>query len=287
MANCNLNLKEITVSVYDGVTDRSGRLDSLHNFLFRPRIDLIMALRTAPDPDQQKRLKRLLPQATVSGIFAPVRRADALVRHSGLLCVDIDAKDNPNLRLHPRSFADMEEVAVAMRSVSGRGVFLIVPVSEPASHRLHFRAFQRVMQRRGVVIDRCCSDVCRLRCQSYDPEAWVNPSPRVFTELDMEVAAAQPRHPAFVAAPGSELESVDREIDRLTRAGIDITAPYGDWVRLCGALSKLGEAGRERFKRLSSLHPRYNPRECDRMFDAALRRNPPIGLGTFYYLSRK
>ena len=109
-----MNFQEIEISVYRGVRDTTGHKSSLYDFLSYVDKDVIEELRSTNDPLRKKQIKLSLPQATISGVFSPSRSAENLVSHSGLICVDIDRKDN----LHISNFdsligdvlRDIEEV---------------------------------------------------------------------------------------------------------------------------------------------------------------------------------
>lgn len=280
------NLNEIEITVYRGVRDTAGHRGSLGEFLACPDVDAIEALRSSSDPEERRQIKQALPQATVSGIFEPSRRADRLVRHSGLICVDIDAKDNPcigNADLTAHFFAMFDEILYAARSVGGRGYFAIIPLRYPERHKEHFLSLVRRFDARGITVDRACGDVCRLRCQSYDPRPYHNPAARPYEGL---YAPPRPVLRPF-AAPSGEAEARVAALCRsIAQQHLDLTADYSDWVRLGAALSTLGEAGRRWYHIISAQNPGYDPAVCDRKFDNLLRTNRRITLGTFFYLCR-
>ena len=59
--------------------------------------ELVDRIRAEPDKARRSELKRGLPCVTISGEFAGGHKAEHLVRHSGLICVDFDAADNPDM----------------------------------------------------------------------------------------------------------------------------------------------------------------------------------------------
>ena len=92
------NLFDTKISFYENVADNVGTEISLRDFLFCDQYkEQIEHIRSIVDEEQQKSLKKKLPQATISGTFAPTRKAENLVAHSNLLCIDIDRKDNPDV----------------------------------------------------------------------------------------------------------------------------------------------------------------------------------------------
>lgn len=82
----NMDFRQIEISVYRGVRDTNGHKSTLYDFLNNVEYDKIKELRASNDPIIRKQIKLSLPQATISGVFAPTRSADNLVKHSGLIC---------------------------------------------------------------------------------------------------------------------------------------------------------------------------------------------------------
>lgn len=160
-----MDFRKIEISVYSGVLDTIGHRSTLFDFLNNVDYDAISELRASADPVRCKEIKLALPQATISGVFSPTRSAENLVRHSGLICVDIDRKDNLHIdnfdTLIPDVFSRIEEVLFAAHSVSGQGYFLIIPLRYPHRHKEHFEALARQFAEMRISIDRACGDVCR------------------------------------------------------------------------------------------------------------------------------
>ena len=53
-------------------------------------------IRKCRDSQKRRELKAQLPAITPSGIFT-VRRDQGLIQDSGLICLDLDGKDNPHI----------------------------------------------------------------------------------------------------------------------------------------------------------------------------------------------
>lgn len=275
MTNVMINREarpEFWVSLFKNFKDVRpiGQIDILH-WLLNPPSGLLQALdfiRNADDKEKRNALKALLPAVTPSGTFE-VRRADALIAHSGLICLDIDAGDNPSiddwnalkLRL-PLS----EHILYAGLSASGRGLFCLVPVSDGKRHLQHFFALERDFLEAGIVVDPSCKDVSRLRGFSHDPSAFVNLDARPYENVaDMSVTGhrtASERPLAHSPNPKTErlreaeestpaqrlLQPTDLSriatvleppkaakqrfldlLERIETKQIDITSSYGDW----------------------------------------------------------
>ena len=290
----NLNLifgkmksfQEIEITVYRGVKDRIGHLSTLHDFLTNVDALAIAELRSCSDAERKRQIKMSLPQATISGVFSPTRSAENLVRHSGLICVDIDRKDNEHIENFDTLIADVlsriDEVAYAAHSVSGKGYFVIIPLRYPLLHKAQFEQLVRVFSDMGIYIDKACGDVCRLRCQSYDEHPYINLDAKPFSGIYRE-----PKKPRQWCQCGYTESDVEEKVAWLCREvamrHIDLTANYEDWVKIGAALSSLGENGRQWFHLCSSQNSGYNPAECDRKFNNLLRSTRQIGIGTFFY----
>lgn len=284
-----MKFQDIQISVYRGVRDTKGHISTLSDFLSNVEYDAIQELRSCSDPEKRKRIKLSLPQATISGIFSPTRAAENLVRHSGLICVDIDKKDNLHLgnldTLIQDTLSRIDEVAYASQSVSGNRYFVIIPLKYPEAHKAHFEKLVRDFAALDIVIDRACGDVSRLRCQSYDLHQYINLEAKPYEGLYHE---PKPIRHVF-SYNFSDIDAEDKVTGLcriISQQHIDLTANYEDWMKIGAALSSLGESGRQWFHLCSAQNDKYNAAECDRKFNNLLRSNRRIGIGTFFYLCK-
>lgn len=145
-------------------------------------LDLI---RNTDDKETRNAIKARLPAVTPSGTFE-VRRADALIAHSGLICLDIDAGDNPSIddwNALKLRLPLAEHVLYAGLSASGRGLFCLVPIADGKQHLQHFIALERDFRKAGIVLDPSCKDVSRLRGFSHDVSAVVNFDARLYEKV--------------------------------------------------------------------------------------------------------
>ena len=131
----------------------------------------------ALDPVEQKEERRKLKQtlfsfATFSGTFAYRRRQD-LLRHSQLLCIDLDHVGEPCdvMPLKLRLAADPEfETALCFQSPSGDGVKWVVCIgTEQATHEEWFDATCMYLRDAyGLEADKACRDVTRCCFLPHD-----------------------------------------------------------------------------------------------------------------------
>jgi hypothetical protein len=113
---------------------------------------------------------------TFSGIFN-TRNDKALVKHSGLLCVDFDHLQNLNdikNRLLADEYFDTQLLFV---SPSGDGLKWIISIDTAAMpHGDYFAAVANyILQTYGVAVDKSGRDLSRACFLPHDPQAFINP----------------------------------------------------------------------------------------------------------------
>lgn len=287
-----MDIFQTHISVYNGVTDNTGTRIPLGTFLFcKEYKDDILRLRAVFDKETRNALKRSLPQATISGVFSPTRAKYNLSQHSGLICVDIDAKDNPDIldwETLKQDLSVLPQIAYCALSVSGKGLFLVIPLRYPEKHLQQFRQLQIDFRKMGIMIDSACSDITRLRCLSYDEHPIINENATLYEGVYVE----KPKHKSFPTCFIYEGENTSAEVAvycrKIQQCGIDITASYDDWLKVGCALATLGESGRSLFHICSRQNAKYNAAKTDKMFTDLLRRNyQQVNIGTFFWTCKQ
>lgn len=287
-----MDIFQTHISVYNGVTDNTGTRMPLGTFLFcKEYKDDILRLRAVFDKEKRNALKRSLPQATISGVFSPTRAKNNLSQHSGLICVDIDAKDNPDIldwETLKQDLSVLPQIAYCALSVSGKGLFLVIPLRYPEKHLKQFRQLQIDFRKMGIMIDSACSDITRLRCLSYDEHPIINENATLYEGVYVE----KPKHKSFPTCFIYESENTSAEVAvccrKIQQCGIDITASYDDWLKVGCALATLGESGRSLFHICSRQNAKYNAAKTDKMFTDLLRRNyQQVNIGTFFWMCKQ
>ena len=151
----------------------------------------ITELRAINEKSLRDAIKATLPACTISGTFSQ-RNSQSLIQHSGFICIDIDGKDNPtitNWQGLRDTLGTWEEVVCAALSVSGRGLFLIIAIAYPWKHREQFLALEKDFRNIGLVIDKQCKDVARLRVVTSDPQATWNENAKPYRKVIKEKPA--------------------------------------------------------------------------------------------------
>ena len=279
------SLFDAKISYYANVGDNVGTEISLRDFLFCNQYkEQIEHIRSITNEKLQKSLKKQLPLATISGTFAPIRKVENLVTHSNLLCIDIDKKDNMNVEWFDdlkHEWHNIPQILYAGHSIRGKGWFAIFRIAYPNTHEAQFDALQRDFASSGLVIDRACKDVSRMRFISYDPEPYVNEDATLYTKVWVEPKPKTKPHVSY--SGGDDMKQVEKCCRIITDRGIDITATYDDWFRVGAALASLGERGRGLYHLVSSQNAKYKAAETDKKFDNFLRNVSSINIGTFFH----
>jgi len=135
-----------------------------------------------------KAVKKQLPGVTISGTFTK-RNNDSLIKHSGFIAIDIDGADNPNISDWEGlrdTLGTWNEVLISALSVSGKGLFLVIPIAYPHKHREQYLALEKDFSEFGLVTDKQCKDVSRLRGITSDPKAIWNEEAQPYQKLIVE-----------------------------------------------------------------------------------------------------
>lgn len=236
-------------------------------------------IRAIDDADLRAKKKKQLPGFTPSGLFSE-RKAKGLLQHSGFICIDIDAKDNPQINDWQKFLYDVGSrysfVAYAGLSVSGNGAFLIVPIKHPERHTQHFDALVKELAP-FINVDKSGRDVSRYRFISYNEAPYINKDADPYTKYLEPVKAVRRDYRGVD-------EGVQLLYDAIMERGINITANYGDWLALACSLRAVPD-GRAMFNDLSSMDARYNREEADRQFDAVINGNG-YSIATFFWIAK-
>lgn len=281
----NNNIFDTEISIYNGVRDVYGITGTVWTFLTdREHIQEIEHLRSLPTKEKRNEAKKRLPQACISGVFSPTRKADNLIKHSRLICVDIDRQDNlqiDNWDEVKQELGKLPFIAYIGLSVSGNGYFAIIPLRYPDYHRQQFEQLKRDFGRMGINIDVACGDVCRMRTISYDPAPYINRN-----AVSYEGYYVEPKPPVSYQYSGDAMDKVAKCCDLIEASGIDVTSDYRSWITIGFALASLGEQGRQFYHACSMQNQAYNHAETDKKFTNLLRTGQRIGIGSFFEICK-
>lgn len=232
---------------------------------------------------QYQGAKKQLPGFTPSGEFS-YRKDEFLVRYSGLLCYDLDGRDDV-ARIKDAAKSDPCCV-LAYVSPSGYGVKLFLRWAD-ARHEGHKPAWDKgrrhVESVYGVTItDSAGRDLSRLCLLAYDPGVHFNPAASL-----LEVPAEPAREPPANRAPEPVPES-DEEAQILSALGyLDPDADYESWVRVGLALRQWNaERGFVFWNHWSARGDKYKESQLRGKWKSfAAEHGNPVTLGTLFHLA--
>ncbi len=147
----------------------------------RNTITEIRSLDPLIDKQKYDQLKRVLPGATVSGVFLK-RNSESLLEHSGYICIDIDRKEKINSMLNTTlgrnelkdKLKQEPWVYAIILSAGGLGLAVIVKISTD-KHLESYKSLESYfLETYSVTTDDACTDISRFRYISYDPDVYLN-----------------------------------------------------------------------------------------------------------------
>lgn len=292
---------DVIVSLYTGATDNIGAEVNLKDFILTDKYKTIAKqIRGGATVDERHSIKKQLyskiPSVTVSGRFSQ-RDSEHLIEHSGLICIDIDFKDNVDIMPQvPSILQSLKYVAYCGKSISGDGYFAIVPIENPKHFKQHFYALEEEMKSYGIVIDKACKDITRMRYASYDADGYYNPNATTYYwELDkVAVATKKPKEKinrrglTSTSSTMTDAEMVGKQLEFLKSSSSTIPDDYDTWFKVGMALNAgFGNDGRTYFHEFSKLSDKYDEDECNTQYDNIVSHydgNSDITLGTLFHI---
>lgn len=282
------SILDIQISAFSSYKSKDPKninlLTWLNSLKYEKQVNII---RNTKNPELIKKLKSELPAITPSGIFK-TRKASELMSHSGFLQFDIDFKDNTHITNYKdlkKHLQNLKEVAYCGLSVSGKGYWGLIPIKHPEKHKEHFNALYQVFNDLGIIIDKSCKDVCRLRGYSIDKNAYFNHQAEKFNLIPPPIKKSRPTRFNY---PKNNLKTVsgnvEKALKKIQQKQIDITGNYEDWFSLgCSLANEFGETGRNYFHSISTLNNNYNYQNTEKQFDYCIKNKYSFSISTFFY----
>ena len=285
----------MTVSIFNGFNSKEpiAKVRIKDWLLSNHFKEAVEAIRREKSAEKRRKMKSSLPCITPSGVFAQ-RGEKGLLWHSGLLCVDIDGADNPNIVDWEDVKADLSEFEGCFYvglSTSGQGVFMLVKIAHPRLYREYYEAISFELLRKGIVVDPHCRDVARLRCASYDPHPIFNPEVGSYHRVLHRSASIKDRPKSSLWQDRVCDNNVGRRVARLVeiieQSHTNIAEDYSTWFRIgCALADEFGELGRSFYHRISAMSYKYRQQDCDKQYDKCLSSCTKIKIGTFFLICK-
>ena len=293
-----INIFEKKVSFFDDVKTNVPKGEATISRILEMRNQKTNSLIEEFRETGNEAIKKSLPCFTPSGTFT-VRQANGLKEHTGVVCIDIDGKDNTEVRyfLQLKEFIyQIPYVAYCGLSCSGNGFFVLIPIEYPDKHREHCESIFDDFERCRIKVDRQCIDVSRLRLVSLDKDAYRNYEAEVYTKLKCrddkkETISGNANCPPNFDSSSGKLncteEKVQKIIAEISRREIDITGEYNQWLRIGASLAaEFGERGRDYFHAVSRFGKSYHQNITNNQYTECLgMRN--FTIGTFFHYAKQ
>lgn len=257
--------------------------------------------------EYKKQFKLPNPCVTPGGLYPTQRTAAAKdFTPSGLLCLDIDRKDNPQFDSYkewarlPLDLANSQlgqYICYIGESASGFNVggyfvlFAIPTDTDAERYKRLYLALCRWFDMQGVKVDKAAANINHCRAMAYQDSA-ANPNlPLVNTEPQEWTTEYNPKPKKPKRAYFDNRNTLDSELQRaadcvndIISAGVDLTANFDDWTALAFAFAyTFGRQGEPLFVALSSLYPKFNERETVAKYNNAMNQaNGKITIATFW-----
>ena len=288
--------KKIKVSLFENYQSAKpiGEVDLLEHVLSSRWKTQVEAIRRESDKEKRGQMKMSLPSVTTSGTFKK-RCVSGLIQHSGVICIDIDAKENPHAKDWDNiktTISHLPGLWYAGFSASGNGLFALFRLKYPEKHKEHFSALTMDLKRLGITVDQSGSDVCRLRGVSYDEQPFYNPSAftydkyRTITHNPTSIIATSPA--TSIQNPDTTSRRVNIIVAKIEASGIDITNDYNDWFAIGRSLAaEFGEYGRTWFHLISRQYGNYNHQQCGIQYSRCLKTCSRTSIATFFGICKK
>jgi len=263
-----------------GITTLADLIESIRGDEFAEPVERVRALLDAGRDKEAAEAKKELPAVSLSGTVEG-KRAKAVdegrFSHSGLIQIDLDAKDNPGWSVEAMRAAlidDPRMVAVFV-TPSGRGVKGVARVPQAADqHKAAFATASNHFAALGLKIDPSCKDPVRLCFVSHDTDAWMRTGvgemfepivePEEPDELDLDEEETEEggkshfpngksgipanyrigKSGGIVISGGRDFDRSELTLDDLSAMIAKIPRPsYDEWLHICsGAWNHFGAA---------------------------------------------
>lgn len=278
-------MKNTIVSVYKNIKSTEMSQISLWNWIKNEKYkQKVLIARTLPK-EQKDKIKQQLPCITPSGLFSG-KHADTIIRHSGFISFDVDAKDNPGLDMSEAKIIitqNMPEVFYCGYSFSGAGLWGLIKIANPAKHKEYYSAIVQAVKTFSVQLDASCSNINRLRVYSYDPEPYINLNAPVWyeyfepTKPKPLIMKPEPKNKRF-----DDFSRIVQCVKKIQALGVDITGTMPTWFAIgCGIASVLNESGRNYFHAISQYYPKYTSKETDEVYSRCIKYGGDVN--RFFY----
>jgi len=272
---------------------------------------------------KKKAIKTALPCVTPAAYYPTTHKLDDTHTGSGLFCIDLDRKDNPdisredwgNLPQNLMQSALGRYIAYIGESASGwecGGYFLLVACpTDTKRHAQRVAAFVKVLEGAGIKADRQAGNLnhCRALSRNDNAGRWqLSTTPDgqaepifLFAALPVsnpdavefvsEYEPPKPTRQKITTPKGlgrdyNDFLRVKRCVEYMAAHKIDLTNGYENWMRYAFALAnEFGQNGKALFIELAKISDKYDETENEYLWAGAMnKRKGKSRVNTFWHL---
>lgn len=252
---------------------------------------IITQIRSEKDESKQKELKKNLPNYCINATFNSTRKKDNIKALTGLLYIDIDAKDNTSIIKNvPDILRNISNILFFKRSCRGSGYTAIVPYNTNLKIDDVWHSIDTDFKKLGVEIDKSTKNVDRVTFYSYDTDFYINDNVETYNKCISNTISSNFKvsenskndtQKVVVNPPNNVVNNKDsyknREyLNKLigylndTKKSLD-NGNYAAWGKICLALiSEFKENGLYYFLMLSQNYKGFNKDETTEFYNKYL-----------------
>lgn len=252
---------------------------------------IITQIRSEKDESKQKELKKNLPNYCINATFNSTRKKDNIKALTGLLYIDIDAKDNTSIIKNvPDILRNISNILFFKQSCRGSGYTAIVPYNTNLKIDDVWHSIDTDFKKLGVEIDKSTKNVDRVTFYSYDTDFYINDNVEIYNKRisntvssnfkvsenskndTQKVVVNPPNNVVNNKDSYKNREYLNKLIEYLNenKKSLD-NGNYAAWGKICLALiSEFKEKGLYYFLMLSQNYKRFNEDETTEFYNKYL-----------------
>lgn len=252
------------ITLYDWITKYS-----LEN---KQKINQIRALYDISHTRAKMMKTENLPAVTITGVFHEYRRIDLVSHINPILAIDIDRDDNPDINNWDElkiRISKLPYVFLTSYSVSGKGIYCLVYFDNTLDVKLVFNALYEDFKEMGIIIDKNCKDITRMRFVSYDDNILIRQND--IEQYNKTLDNYKNQNYVQVGTINASNELIYRSIYYLITKCNYRADDYYDWLKDGFRLATFGEYGYMLFRLLSQKSNNYDRQYMEEKFQECVR----------------
>lgn len=268
-------MKNTIISCFRNIEGKKPQNITLWSWLNSTKYKDKVLTAWALSKEERDKIKFSLPCITPSGLFSG-RSLSTLVKHSGFISFDIDAKDNEFLDMFEtkqKIIQNIPQISYCGYSFSGSGLWGLIRIADPAKHKEHYNSIVKAFDALNIKVDTSGCDITRLRVYSFDPEPYINLAAPMWVDY---IESPKPKPLILKPEPKNkrfdDFSRIVQCVKKIQALGVDITGTMPTWFAIgCGIASVLNESGRDYFHAISQYYPKYTSKETDEVYSRCIK----------------